>query len=290
MKVYIPSYKRANTIKTHLMLRDSEFDYKIIVHTTEELAAYKANSTIPADRIICSNAPLGVSHQRQWIKDNLCSKGEWYCMMDDNISHFTAVCPEEYFNEDQEKLYPAPFKKNDNEYRNRVYNQKIDNTRLMEVFKDTIEHAKGIGAKYCAFASQHNYFFGRSRKWSYWSYAISKAALYEKDDIPYDTNVVAMDDYYYTAENILRYGAVVVNKFVHAVGGHYEEGGIGRYEERQVKKIADCKYLMAKYPGLFRYKVKKNCHPEAELMIRFCYKKQIDAWRKEMLNEPDWAL
>lgn len=281
MKIYIPSLNRQKSIRTHLLL-EGHFDYKIVVHNETQLHFYKQNSTIPPEHLICSGAPLGVSHQRQWIKHSLCSDGEWYAMMDDNISHFTAVRKPEYFEEDLEKLYPEHYKKNNIAYRDAVYGQTAGPERLKEIFEETKLKAEAIGAKYCAFSSQNNYFFARARKWSYWSYAISKAALYKKDDIAYDTNVLAMDDYAYTAENILRYGKVLVNKFVYAVGGHYEAGGIGTYEDRQIKKIADCKYLMAKYQKLFRYKIKKNCHPEAELMIRFCYEKQIEQWREEM--------
>lgn len=282
LKVFIPSYKRDQAIRSHLLFDGSNFDYKIIVHDPAQLYLYKQNKTIPPERLICSYAPYSISHQRQWIKDNLAPENDWWCMADDNIRNFLIVREPEYWHEDLELLNPMAFRKNDLAFKKQVYEQEASQEYLLKVINDTTVKADAIGAKYCAFASNKNYFFARARKWSYYSYAISKFAMYRNDDIAFDTNVQAMDDYCFTAANILKYGKVLVNKFAFAQGGHYQKGGIGRYEERQVKKIADAAYLMLKYPRLFRYKIKKNCHPEAELMIRFCYEKQVEAWRKEM--------
>lgn len=284
-KLYIPSFHRAKSICTHLLLDTAIFDYYIVVHDPLELHYYKQNKTIPPERLICSYAPYGISHQRQWIRDNLTSDGEWFCMADDNIKFIHAVRKPEYFEEDLEKINTLAFQKNDNNFKYSVYENKIDSHRLGEICEEMILEAQKLGIKYCAFASNRNYFFARARKWSYWSYAISKFAIYQKDDINFDLNVQAMDDYCFTAQNILQYGKVLVNKFVYAHGIHYQKGGIGRYEERQEKKVADAAYLMLKYPGLFRYKIKKGCHPEAEIQMRFNYQKQIDAWRKGLQVE-----
>jgi len=90
-----------------------------------------------------------------------------------------------------------------------------------------------------------------------------------------------MDDYAYTAENLKHIGKVLINNYLYPKCNHYEKGGIGTYPERVHKKILDCKYLMNKYPKLFRYFKKNNCHPEAEIVIRLHTEKQIEKWRKE---------
>ena len=298
MKIFIPSYNRGKAIITHRLFYDLDlFDYKIIVHDKAQEAMYKANNSIPPERIICSETPVGISPQRQWIKDNLAEDGEWYCMFDDNVKDFEVVCEAEYNEEDlsakypeyfkknnEEDLsakYPEYFKKNNNEFKKNVYEQPALPGRIMKTFRDTIMKAEEIGAHYCGFATGRNYFFSRGRKWGFCGYVISKGCLIKKDDIKYDLNVKVMDDYAYTAENIAKYGCVVINRYAHALGGHYQEGGIGKYDDRLKYKIADCKYIMEKYPGLYRYNIKKTCHPEAELIMKFWNMKSAKAWKEQ---------
>jgi hypothetical protein len=95
-----------------------------------------------------------------------------------------------------------------------------------------------------------------------------------------DPKIQAMDDYGFSAEHHYLYGKVLINNFLWPVAGHYEPGGIGTYEDRVGRKIQDCNYLMQKYPGFFRYKVKKDCHPKAELQVRFTNETQVQTWRR----------
>jgi len=111
-------------------------------------------------------------------------------------------------------------------------------------------------------------------------YVISKAVAIKYKGIEYDKKLEAMEDFGYCAEQLIQNNAVLINSFIKPIAGHYEKGGIGTYEERVKRKIIDCKYLMRKYPNFFRYKVKKNCHPKAELQIRFNNPKQIKEWKK----------
>ena len=41
---------------------------------------------------------------------------------------------------------------------------------------------------------------------------------------------------------------------------------------------------MKKYPGLFRYKIKKGCHPKAELQVCFTNVNQVEEWRNKIRN------
>lgn len=282
MKIYIPSHERAKTIKTHLQFKDSNVEYFIVVHNEEQKAKYLTNPTIEPKRLIVANVPLGVSKIREWIKFNLADE-EWFIFMDDNIKYFTAVCEQEYNTLRMIDKFPEKFKKNDQAWRIPTYENKIDNTRLMNIFDELKQECINIDAGYAGFATVQNSFF-RGRKWSKVGYVISKACLIKKDDIHYDENVTAMDDYCYTAENLLKYGKVLINKYVFPIAGHYEDGGIGKYEERLKYKIADCKYLIEKFNGLFVYYVKKNCHPEAELKIKFHSEKQVSKWKEQYVQ------
>jgi hypothetical protein len=142
-----------------------------------------------------------------------------------------------------------------------------------------IKTAEQVGVEYIGFATVDNYFFN-SKKYKTVGYVISKAVAIKYMGLRYDRNLEAMEDFGYCAEQIIKNNAVLINAWIKPVAGHYEKGGIGTYEQRLPRKIRDCEYLMRKYPDFFRYKIKNNCHPKAELQIRFNNPKQVIEWKK----------
>lgn len=276
MKILIPSKGRADAISTHRLF-DGVAPYSIVVHTEEEAAQYRRNVTVPPDALLVSGAEFRVGAQRQWILDHLIEYGEWFMMLDDNIEGFTAVSedlyPKEYVNVKQS---PKSFKDK--------FSVPISTELFLTLVQETIAKANEWGARYAGFASNPNFFF-REKKWRPVGYVLSKIALVRKSGIGYDPKVQAMDDYDFTAANLLKFGTVCINNFVSSQYRHYQQGGIGTYEDRLPKKIADCKYLMQKYPGLFRYKRKATAHPEAELQIRFTSTDQVYRWKHALQTQ-----
>lgn len=278
MKVFIPSYKRPQEIKTHLALGDA-FDWKVIVHDPLQMHYYK--KTIPENKIICSYAKYGISSQRNFIKNNLVGSKEWFIMMDDNINYFEAVIEEEYNNENLKIKYPDAWIKNDAKFNNRVYRQKVNPDRLIKIFDELKNKCINIGVGFAGFSANKNYFFSRENKWKYFSLICSKACIVFNDELRWDEGIKTMDDYDYSCQAMLKYGKTVVNNYVWPNAGHNQKGGLGKIEERGKYKINDCKVLMKKYPNLFRYKNRKNSLPEAEIVMRGHTKQFIEKWRKE---------
>lgn len=271
----IPSKGRSETIKTHKLLDSIGLDYKIILHNESERNDYLKNKTINPDKILVSNAPFGILNQRMWIWDNLIEDGEWFITMDDNIDHFTALSDDLYYNTIISELEPNLKSK---------FETNISTKRAFEIFEETKSKAEEIGACLCGFATVDNFYF-RTKKWRDVGYVITKLAIIKKTKyIKYDPKLEAMEDYGFTAQNLLKFGKVLINNYLFPIAGHYEKGGIGTYSERTPRKVIDCEYLMIKYPGLFRYKVKSGCHPKAELQIRFTSSKQVFEWRNKMLK------
>jgi hypothetical protein len=149
-----------------------------------------------------------------------------------------------------------------------------------EIIKEDIKIAEQIKAEYVGFATVDNYFFN-AKKYKPVGYVISKAVAIKYDGLRYDKNLEAMEDFGYCAEQLIKNNCVLINSWIKPVAGHYEQGGIGTYEQRVPRKVKDCEYLMRKYPNFFRYKVKKDCHPRAELQIRFNNPNQIINWKNE---------
>jgi len=272
MKIYIPTKGRSKAIRTHLLLEGA--DYWIVVHNEAEKACYLQNPTIDPARLLVSNQPYGLQYQRQWIMDTQVAPGEWFIFMDDNIHGWQVVALPYY---DQDVL---PVKVGMINWKE-TYSQKVSLARTLEVCAETMAYAEAIGAHYCGFAAVDNYFF-RGKKWRYVGYIIGKMTLVMRGKANFDP-AVSMEDFAFVAENLLLYGRVLINNYLYPVAGHYEAGGLGRWEERLEHRRRDCRYLMMKYPGMFRLKPSHGV-PDADLALRFTNLSQVEKWRREIIS------
>lgn len=270
--IYIPSYNRANTIKTTKWLDESNVNYFILLHTENCKKEYIKHGIVKSENIIVTNAKPGITNQRNFLMDNLAKKNEWFITLDDNIEGFKRVVDKYYFTK---KILPVESPHITQE----DYNQKISAQEFINIVLEDIKIAEKINATYGGFATVDNYFFN-SKKYKSVGYVISKAAYIKYTGHRYDQNILVMDDYGYTADCLFRTGTVLINSWLKPINKHYEPGGIGTYEQRVPKKIKDAEYLMKKYPGLFRYKLKKGCHPKAEIQIKFVNTPQVINWIK----------
>lgn len=275
--IYIPSYNRAKTIKTTKWLDASGIDYKVLLHTDKCKNDYIEAGIVHEKNIIVTNQPKGITNQRNWICKNLAKHGQWYISLDDNISGFKRVI-DKYF--DTKKSLPVESK----DISQKDYNHPITALEFLQILQKDIEVAEKIKAEYIGFSTVDNYFFN-SKKYKTVGYVISKAVAIKYNGLDYDVKLEAMEDFGYCAEQLIKNNAVLINSWMKPVCNHYEAGGIGTYEQRLPRKIIDCEYLMKKYPNFFRYKVKKGCHPKAELQIRFNNPKQIIQWKIQNLRK-----
>lgn len=275
--IYIPSYGRAKTIKTTKWLDKCGINYKVLLHTEKCKSEYITAGIVNEKNIIVTNQPKGITNHRNWICQNLAKKGEWYISMDDNISGFKRVVDKYYFTKKSLPVESSIITQKD-------YNQEIKASEFIDILKNDIELAEKIKAEYIGFSTVDNYFFN-SKKYKSVGYVISKAVAIKYDGLDYDLNLEAMEDFGYCAEQLIKNNSVLINSWLKPICNHYEPGGIGTYDQRLPRKIIDCDYLMKKYPNFFRYKVKKGCHPKAELQIRFNNPKQIIQWKKENLRK-----
>ena len=274
--IYIPSYNRAKTITTTLWLDESQIDYRVLLHTEECKKEYVKAGIVNPEKIIVTNAKKGITNQRNWIVNNLAKKNNWYISFDDNIRTFYRVIDPIYNN--QKKINVDDPNIND-----AIFKQEITAKEYLELLKLDIMIAEQIKAEYIGYATVDNYYFN-SKKYKSVGYVISKAVAIKYSGLDYDKNLEAMEDFGYCAEQLIKNNCVLINAWMKPKAGHYEEGGIGTYNQRVKRKIIDCEYLMKKYPNFFRYKIKKNCHPKAELQIKFFNPKQIIKWKQSNYN------
>lgn len=277
--IYIPSYNRAETIKTPLYLEKSDIKYKVLLHSEKCRESYVRAGRVPESKIIVTGANFGITNQRNWIVENLAKKGEWYVSLDDNITGFKRVVDEYYHSRKSINVQ-------DKKINASVYSHEFSAKEYVELLEKDINVAEQINAEYIGYATVDNYFFN-SKKYKSVGYVISKACAVKYSGLKYDPKLEAMEDFGYCASQILKNNCVLINSWIKPIAGHYEKGGIGTYEQRVPRKIIDCQYLMEKYPNFFRYKIKKGCHPKAELQIRFHNPSQVAEWKKQNKYVPD---
>ena len=230
--------------------------------------------------ILVTGKPRGITNQRRFIVNELIPKDEWFITMDDNVREFRGV---------EHSLYPgSDLPVQEEGFDKTLFEYWISPKELLERFAEDVRFCDQFGIHYVGFATVPNYYF-LGKKYRFVGYIISKVALIHNVGVQYDQNLEAMEDYGFVAEHLFRFGQVLINNWIIPVAGHYEPGGIGTYEERLPRKLIDCQYLMAKYPGLFRFKEKTGCHPKGELQIRFTSTKQVAAWRLAMLSKANKA-
>lgn len=270
--IYIPSYGRAETIKTTRWLDASGLEYKVLLHTDNCADEYIAAGIVDKKDIIVTGAERGVTNQRNWVVDNLAVKGQWYISLDDNIRTMKRVV-DAYYDRRSINVESPDIKQKD-------FQQEITAAEYLKLLDDDIKVAEQIRAEYIGYATVDNYYFN-SKKYKPVGYVISKAVAIKYQGLRYDENLEAMEDFGYCASQLVKNNCVLINSWIKPTAGHYEPGGIGMYQDRVPRKIKDCAYLMEKYPDLFRYKPKKGCHPKAELQIRFHSPKQIIEWKKQ---------
>lgn len=270
--IYIPSYNRPQSIKTNAWLESCKVDYKVLLHSGECADSYIKAGRVPKNKIIVTNAPFGVTNQRNWIVDNLAKRGEWYVSLDDNIQSMKRMIDKYYGKKKIDVSSP--------DITQASFSQRVTASEYLGLLAQDIEIAETIKAEYIGYATVDNYFFN-SKKYKAVGYVISKACAVKFDGLRYDPKLEAMEDFGYCASQLVKNNCVLINSWIKPIAGHYEAGGIGTYEKRLPRKIVDCKYLMMKYPELFRYKVKKGCHPKAELQLRLNSPKQVIEWKRK---------
>jgi hypothetical protein len=274
MKVFIPTKNRAATISTHQAFEGE--DYTVVVHDETQKALYCENPTIEPSRVVVSGVPgdtFGLTRQREWVCRNLVEPGEWFVFADDNIKSLSAV-PEPHY------LEPSLPVQDDKSLKE-VYDTPCSPARFMEIGREMCQEAGRVGANLCGFATTGNFFF-RGRKYRYAGYVIGKLMLWcNQPDFEFD-HTVSMEDFRNTAEHLYRYGAVLINNYVFPVAGHYEQGGMGTYEERIPIRKRDVKLLLKQYPGLFRVKDRPGFEPNTDLALRIHHPRQIQQWRRDL--------
>lgn len=247
MKVFIPSTGVPERLHTHKLWPLNKLT--IVVHTSEQADSYQKTTGVKHSQIIVTQNPKGIGLQRDFILRNLVRPGEWFTTCDDNIRDWLDI---------------------------NGHTMKVEDAYYM--MEEDMRLAEKTGAHLIGFATTSNPMYRRNLHRNV-GFVLGKMMIEQKADINRDIKLEAKEDYGWTAAHLLRFGRVLIDSRIYNNGKHYEKGGVGTWDERLPRNIADSEYLMQKYPGLFRYKKKVGKHPKSEIQIRFHSTEQVEGWR-----------
>jgi hypothetical protein len=271
MKVIIPTKDRSETIQTHKVFAD--FDLSILVHDKAQAALYRANPTVPADRLVVTGVTgdaFGLTRQREWACVHLLQPGEWCVFADDNIAQLTAVDEAHW----RYGNLPTDRDEEGNKWR-AVYGGECPGERFLRIAEECVAMAERVHAHLVGFATTSNPFF-RGKQWRQVGYVIGKLMVWQNVGVPFD-HTVTMEDFYHTAEHLRRFGTVLINNFVFPVATHYNEGGMGTKNERLPHRRRDVAVLAQRYAGLLRPKPREDGNPD--LCVALTTLAQVKKWQ-----------
>lgn len=277
MKVIIPTKNRANIISTHDVFKDLEV--YVLVHNEQQSRAYRAAGFV--GNLIVTNTPadaFGVTRQREWACQKLASPGEWFIFGDDNIISLTCL-PPPYYDRDQIDARSAK-----GATMRALFSSPLNARDFASVIvPDCIAKAETVGAHMVGFATTANPYF-RGSKWSTAGFVIGKLMLWHNVPFKWD-HTITMEDFRNSAAHLLEFGAVLINRYCAPVARHYQTGGHGPYASRVPYRLADCRKLIAQYPGLLKIKNRPGFVPGTDLQVVLHSPQQIARWRQKMLRQ-----
>lgn len=293
MRLFIPSYGRADTISSHNTFGDL-IDYLVVVHTDKQRREYISKSTVPAGRIIVSNVKqdqFGLTRQREWICDNLVARGEWFMFADDDIRHLSALPMPWYEQDDLTYVYKVFPDTRKNRSYSAEWRKRFDTPPSRDYFhwilEDMIDYAEELCVPLCGFGTTDNYFF-RSVKFKTVQMVIGPMQLVKNLGIPWD-HTITMEDYERTADHLFRFGRVLVNNYVYPKQTMFRSGGMGSLEKRTPERLRDSVALMERWPGLFRHKNLRNKPKNTDLALKVYGEDGIAAWRQQFRQPVEWG-
>lgn len=269
---YIPSRGTAR-LRSHVLARALGYRVRVVVDT-EHQACLARSMQVHHDEIVvmdepCPGPPCGAAAKRDWICRKLWPAGEWGVWMDDNVERLSGLA--RYLTKDRLDL-------DDGFNWRQAFNETLGKLQVQEYVEETIARCEAGGTIMGGFATEQNFYF-RGRKWQDHGYCRTQFVVYKNDGspwVPSDCPNMMFEDMAKTVDVVARYGRVCVNRHLKAEKPLFEPGGIGSLDDRIPYLVENCRWLMAKYPGLLSLSKGRDYH------VTFAKRSQatVDQWRR----------
>ena len=262
MRTFVFAYDRFESMTTSRLLGDAGVDHVVLCHGGEDRDRFLEAGTIgDTGEIVATHEPRGLARQRNVALEML-EDGEWALFLVDDLHRFSEL---DTYDSEPDEILPIDID-NVSSWNARFKNW-TDVRRLRDRAIEGSRYCDLVGSHLIGWASSGNPLF-RRRKWARNVHADGRAWAVKKSDLRFDVNVETIDDYYWTAANIERFGTVIVNQWILPEARRYTAGGYGSMDDRMEQKIRDCSYLVDRFPGLVHYRAKKNWPEGSHVVIR----------------------
>jgi hypothetical protein len=246
MKVFTFFYNRYDTATTSRALADCGIPHYVMIHSQSDLEKFKAGKTIHGQPVVTNNVK-GLTHQRNSALEMM-EKGEWAAFLSDDFIKIRSfpyswivskTMSIEITDQNQEKFRLK--KKHD-----------ISLAEMFRFFPKLIEIAEKNNIHLIGFGLHENP-RNLKNKFSTRGLADGRFWLVKKNSYKFDPNVQSIDDYAWTAENLVRHKNVLILNWTLPFFGRYTPGGYGTRSDRTEMRKKECEYLVKKYDPILRF-------------------------------------
>jgi hypothetical protein len=260
-KVFVFAYDRYDTMTTPRLLEASGIKPTVLCHSSNDIQRFLDGGTASEGTIIATGEPKGLGRQRNAALEMM-EDGEWAMFLVDDLFRFTELAT---YDTEPYPIIPVDIS-NSAEW-GRAFKKEIDIVQLLQRGLEDTAYCDAIGSHLLGWSSNANPLF-RKKRYTHNVLADGRAWMVKKSDLRFDVNVQTIDDYGWTAANIVRHGISVTNNWILPEAKRFTIGGYGTQEARLEQKMRDCAYLVERYPNIVHYKSKKNTPDRAHVTIR----------------------
>lgn len=246
MKTFIFTWDRFQKISTPAFFDDENIPYTLLVHDKYKANNFKRYGRVNADYIHVTNKPKGLGFNRNVALDMM-NLDEWALFFVDDL-----ISIKELDNYDDQRVNDLGINMQNAKLFSKRFKKQIKLKTFMRRCEECITKADSEDIKLVGFAGFTNHLF-LSKKWKYNSVADGRCWLVKKTGLRFDENVQLIDDVCFTALNMIKFGAVLINQWIIPECERYTSGAYGSIQQRLPQKIQECKYLTTTYPEYIKY-------------------------------------
>lgn len=244
MKVFTFFYNRYETATTSKALAENNVKHTVLIHSEQDHQKFNKGGTIAGEPVVTGN-PKGLAYQRNSAL-KMMDAGEWAVFMCDDFQRIKSYT-RKFILSKTERLEITT--RNQNAYRLR---DEITLSEMFKMFPKLIELAEANNVHLIGFGLHDNP-MNLGKKFSSRGLADGRFWLVKKGNYEFDLQCQSIDDFCWTAENLVRHKNVLVLNWCVPYFQRYTAGGFGTTEERKALRRQECAYLVAKYKPLIRY-------------------------------------
>lgn len=261
MRCFVFTYDRFDSITTCGLLDAEGIAHTTLCHTAEQRDRFIEAGRVRADTLVATGEPRGLANNRN-VALEMMEPGEWALFLVDDLLHITQL--DDY--DDRTDTVLQIDVRNAAEWRPK-FKAPCTMAQFVGRAESGITETAALGGNLLGWAGNTNPLF-RRRHWAVNVLADGRAWAVRKTDLRFDTGAQMIDDLCWTAQNIDRFGVVLVDQWVLPTCRRYTAGGFGSIEDRMPQKLAEAAHLVATYPHLIQYKAKPGWPERSHVVLR----------------------